>query len=92
MGKTYRKIPTSTFRKPKGKKQAIINNARKGAIPPSAWDDKRHNDECYDVYTVAYKLIDLNLDDEEIHHKLVNKFHIPFEEAVRIVNRIRKWY
>lgn len=29
------------YRHPKGYKKAVINKARKGAIPPTAWDDKR---------------------------------------------------
>jgi len=41
MSKTYKKglAYAKCFRHPKGKKQAIINGARLGAIPPDAWDD-----------------------------------------------------
>ena len=46
MGKTRRRY-VYWLRFPKGQRQAIIGNARKGAIPPSAWDDIQPGRECF---------------------------------------------
>jgi hypothetical protein len=48
MSRTVKKNPgTNIFRHPKGYKQAIIGGARKGAIPPTAWDDLIIGKEAY---------------------------------------------
>jgi hypothetical protein len=56
MGKTYRKGINKCHRSPKGRKKAILNGARKGAIPPDAWDDQMLNEECHLPMKIAKKL------------------------------------
>jgi hypothetical protein len=47
MSRTNRKTPFSVFRHPKGKKRALIGGARKGAVPPDAWEDKPFSGEVW---------------------------------------------
>ena len=90
MGKTYKRQQIyDYFRKPKGRKQAKINNVRKGAIPPDSWDDVQHDDQCYVVYRLLEKMIDSNISDEEIEHKLVNKFKISHPKAIEFIRQYR---
>lgn len=88
MSKTYKVVPYKYHRRPKGKLQAMRNEARKKAIPPDAWDDEAHDDQCYDVYNVLGRLLDLGIEDEIVEHKLVNKFHISHQRAIHM---IKKW-
>ena len=88
MSRTFRKIPHSCVRSPRGRKQAIINDARKGAIPPDAWDDQPHNKECWTPQSVAYKLSKRNFSIEEIIHILIKKFSLTYEEAQEVTRWI----
>jgi len=88
MGKTYKKVPYRIHRNPKGRLQATRNNVRPKAIPPDAWDDEAHDDQCWDVYNVLEHLIDLGIEDSVIEHKLVNKFHLTH---LRAIEMIRRW-
>jgi len=88
VGKTYRAYPDDNciIRKPKGHKQAIINNARKKAIPPSAWDDLPHNPECYLPFHIASRMIDNGFDDNTIIKKLKIKYKLTQRQAEEVLN------
>lgn len=89
MSRTTRKFPyDQPHRKPKGKKQAIINKARKKAIPPSAWDDYPIDNLCYQPYRVAHELEKKGLSKEEAENKLVKKFKISHAEARHIIRHV----
>jgi hypothetical protein len=52
MSRTIRNHPKWIFRHPRGYRQAIIGEARKGAVPPHAYDDIRpgHEVKVYKKY------------------------------------------
>jgi len=80
MGKTYKRLGTFCHRKPKGHKQAIINDVRKKAIPPSSWEDINFDEHCYLPYRIAQKLFDDGWSIEDIEYKIKFKFKLkPFE-------------
>ena len=90
MSKTYKKLPHGCLRSPRGRRQALINGVRKGAIPPDPWDDIQHDDQCYNAWEVAEEMIKQMMNDEEIHHRIVKKYHISFKKAIEITNTIRE--
>jgi len=84
MSKTYRKSPFGIIRKPKGHKQARINNAR--SVPPSSWEDIPHNRECWVPLDIAIKLLVANKPEEIIFKKLKKKFHLQSHEILEIID------
>jgi len=56
MGKTIRRDPRSGYRRMNGRRKAIVNNARKGAIPPDPWDDYPHSRECTRWFTIFERM------------------------------------
>ena len=91
MGKTYKKYVRGYHRSPRGHKQAIINGARKGAIPPDAWDDVNHDPQVYIPYRVASKLHKQGFADEEIIRRIRRKFHYTHAEAADLIPNYG-WY
>lgn len=86
MGKTYKKLPQSTMRRPRGWKQAKINNARHKSIPPNAWEDLPHDDHCYVPYNVAEQMVMRGYNKEKITTKLKSKFNLSHREAKDIAD------
>lgn len=70
MGKTYR-YNKHYFRNPKGKKNAIINGARKKAIPPDEWDDV--SPSAKDIFFSVNRMAEKEMPKEEIVKKIKNK-------------------
>ena len=93
MGNTRKRIPYFCCRHPKGRKQAKINNARHGAIPPDPWDDKQH---CHSI-SVFWDLL-MQLDDEgipwsEIAEKLSKKYKISKQRILHELQiRKQRWF
>jgi len=85
MGKTYRHTPESMHRKPKGHKQAIINGARKKAIPPDSWEDLNHDDEVFMPFQAAVRMIDKGEDKDTIIKRIRQKYKLSQRQAERIV-------
>lgn len=81
MGKTYRHLPDTIFRKPKGHKQAKANKVRHKAIPPNAWDDIMHNNECWQPFKVAQKMKSQGFEWEEISNRVKFKFNLTAYEV-----------
>jgi hypothetical protein len=84
MSRTYRNIPHSYFRNPKGKKQALINGVRKKAVPPDSWDDIPFNKEVWTVTRVINEM-EGRFTEAEIIQKIANKFKLSYKEAEKIV-------
>jgi hypothetical protein len=88
MGKTYRNSRAyahGCLRKPRGRKQAIINGARPGAVPPDPWDDILMDREISVPWAVANHLADEHgLSAEDIAHKLKRKFNMHYCDAIYI--------
>ena len=75
MGKTHKYIPhNGQHRSPRGRKKALLNDARPGSIPPDPWDDESYDDQNYQVRKIAEKLHKEGKDDDEIITKLARKF------------------
>ena len=76
MGKTYRFFSHNIFRSPRGRCRALINNVRKGAIPPDPWEDISLNKECIVPWAVARKMMDDGFSQDVIRRKLMRKFRL----------------
>lgn len=90
MGKTWRNFPQSTHRKPKGKRNAKINGVRKKAIPPDSWADIIIGEEAWIPYKATRKMLESNMDDDQIVHRLVNKFHLKHYEAIEVLRHVKQ--
>lgn len=90
MGKTYKRVPTGVHRHPKGYKQAVINKARHGSIPPNSYDDLMHDHHTYIPYNVALRMLKEEIDENLIVKKLVRKFRLRYNEAIKIVKNTKK--
>jgi len=75
MSKTKRFVSYSYFRKPKGRRKAIINNSRKKAIPPDDWADKNLSKEgMASCWKLAFDLAKEGFDREKIAKILCKRF------------------
>ena len=90
MSDTYRYFPDKTFRCPKGRKKAIINNVRKKAIPPDPWEDIGFDDESLKPWKILEKLIKNGKDDEYIFNKLKKKFHLSSDKILYMIRCYKK--
>jgi hypothetical protein len=84
MGKTYRKSHNVFMREPKGHKQALINNVRSKAVPPSAWDDKGTTD--LTAYRAVERMVKRGWNASIIIEKLRGKFGFSHKEAAVLVD------
>lgn len=85
MGKTYRRLPTCCCRSPRGRSRAIIQQARKGAIPPDPYDDIMTGDEANRPWGVARQMKADGFTTEQIISTLRNKFKLKRWEIKRIL-------
>jgi len=90
MGKTYKKVPSSQMRRPKGNKQARISEARNKSIPPSAWEDISHDDHCFSPEKAAERMADRGFNIEKITKKLKRKFNLTHSIAEEIAESVVK--
>ena len=93
MSRTYRDSWASAhliFRWPKGHKKALINEVRKGATPPHAWDDKPINRECTAVWTIARKLVKEGSSSSAIIKMLMSKFNMKRCDATYVTKYVVK--
>jgi len=89
MSRTYRNKNGHTwklFRNPRGRKNAIKNNARRRAIPPDSWDDIQINSENYIPWKVAEKLLLKKKTKEFVIQSLKTRFKISHQLAKKIVD------
>jgi hypothetical protein len=90
MGKTIKKLPYSYFRNPKGHKKYLADEeVRKGAIPPSAWDDLPHDRQAWAAYLVGRKMAKQGMSDEEILQRLRERWKLTHPQAMRVLKRLR---
>jgi len=88
MGKTYKKTPRSMHRRPKGFKQAKINQTRNKAVPPNSWEDLGFDDQCYIPYNAAESMFQKGFDKEKIIDKLKRKFNLSHQDAREIAESV----
>ena len=72
MGNTYRGSCYTYLRRPRGKKQALINNVRTRAVPPDDWDDIRPCRLC-GCYKLAVRMKQKGFTQEVTVRKIVRK-------------------
>ena len=95
MSKTYRDSWASAHiihRCPHGKKKALVNEVRYGAIPPDAREDKRISRECQQVWIVARKLAKEGYDKAAIIKRLKDRFGMEHKDASYVAGYAEKWY
>jgi hypothetical protein len=88
LSKTYRHFPEEIVRKPKGHKWAVINGARKGAIPPSSWEDQPIDAEAYIPYNAAERMYTAGILPSVIVSKLRTKYRLTQRQAEEVVNSV----
>ena len=92
MSDTYKR-KAWIFRTPRGRKNALINGARKRAVPPSAWDDI-HVDHAASrlPMKIAKKLKKRGFSEEEAIKKIMKKFNYSRLEAEEtVIRQYREW-
>jgi len=82
MSRTYKGFPRWQHRSPRGRRRAIINGARKGAIPPDPWEDIQHDPHCWQPYNVARRMAKEGWPRERIVERLVKKWHLSRSKAI----------
>ena len=99
MGKTYKNSYACRgryFRRMSGRKRAMINNARKGAIPPDPWDDYSLCRSNWAPQRMVREMAKANKwTREEMIHKVMKKFKLKHADAAEIVSwelRIRVYW
>jgi hypothetical protein len=88
MGKTYRRVPQKYHRCPRGRRQAIINEARNGAIPPDAWDDLPVCDEAHRSWHYVWTADKEGVPHEQIRKTLKHKFGLKQWEISKIIKKL----
>jgi len=82
MSRTWKKREGGRyFRHPKGRKCALINGVRKGAIPPDPWADVHLDSHCYIPNKVALGLHKKGWDNDRIVRHIRKKFSLTPREA-----------
>jgi len=83
MARTYKRYPASSYyRCPRGRRQAIRAGARKGAIPPDAWDDRPFDSQCWLPMKVARNLAKKGFSFWEIVRHTQRKFKLLLDDAI----------
>ena len=72
------------LRRPKGHTNAVRNDARKRAVPPTSWEDIPVNAECSLPFKVAAKLIKKGEHYQEVASKISKRFNLPMLETFNI--------
>jgi hypothetical protein len=90
MARTRKKFPwgwgrRGCFRNPRGKQQALRGNARKGAIPPDAWDDRHFDKQCWLPIQVAKRLVRKAWNPYDIINHLVHRYGVDLKTAREVV-------
>jgi len=94
MSRTYRACPDNCVRSPRGRRRAIIQGARPGAIPPDPWDDVPINNECWMPQKVARKYLAYGMLPQRVAEMIGKRFHIDIARAkdiCRIILRRYRW-
>jgi hypothetical protein len=86
MSRTFKKKPTTYFRRPRGYKRAVINNARKK--PPTSWDDKRRCDLAHRPWRIAENMIAGGFVYEVCIEKLMKKSAWTYSQCKKIIDLI----
>ena len=89
MSRTWKKYPRSYFRRPRGRKQALIAGVRHGAVPPDEWDDIHLDKQCWLPQKVANGLAAKGWPDREIADEMMRRYRMPWDDVRWIVEMAR---
>ena len=92
MARTFKRLPTRWYRRPKGFRQAKIHGVRRKAIPPNDWEDICADNQCYLPYKIAFTLHKKGFSKEIVIKKLRRKFNLKEWEARRVVGKGTYWW
>jgi len=76
MARTLKKYPWNVWRRPRCRKQAVVNKARYKSIPPSDWDDLPFDKQVYKPIDIAIGLASKGKSFASIESKLVRKYRL----------------
>ena len=90
MSRTNKKYMGNCFRRPRGKRQALIAGAR--AIPPDSYDDVGYDNQIYKPFWVAKGMAKKMATYEAIVQHLMKKFGLRLGDAEWIaeIGRLRR--
>ena len=96
MSKSYKNIGKGgPLRSPRGRRQALINKTRPGAVPPDAWDDIDKDRICRIPLKIATKLLKMGTPEDVVRKKIIDKFHLQSWQATSLIdiakNRIKRF-
>jgi len=86
MGKTYKRFSRGCFRQPRGRKQALIQGARKKAVPPSSWDDLPVDKQCWFPQELGRRFYAQGMSREQAIRILRKRFRLSQREALESTN------
>ena len=78
MSRTYKYRQRYWYRRVRGRKRALLNNARKKSIPPDPWDDIPVDNQCSVAEKVALGLHKKGWSNEKIAKRISWKFKIHY--------------
>ena len=91
MSRTYKKYYGGYFRSTKGRKNAIVNEARPKAIPRDSYDDIDYDRQCLMPHKIAKKLYKKGVQPNNIVQKLMKKYGIRYDVACECLPYEAKW-
>jgi hypothetical protein len=92
MGKTVKRMPRGRreyFRHPRGHKQALVEGARKGTVPPSSYDDIPYDRQVWQPQQAAREMVKQGMTNEEIIRRLRLKWRLTQARAVEMLGWLR---
>jgi len=78
MSRTFKKYPRHWYRRPSGRKRALVNGVRKRAVPPDPYDDIHPDRQCFSADKVGLELHKLGWSNEKIAKRLSWRFKVPY--------------
>ena len=94
MSRSYKSLPYNWGRNPRGYRQAMVNDVRKGAIPPSPWDDPAIDRQTRLVFRMIGSLKVAGCDRDEIIRRVRARYgftQLQAEEMVPPFESVNLW-
>ena len=90
MGKTIRneRFSGKVFKRPKGKKQALIHKIRYKAIPPDSWDEIPASNERRITYNIVERMRKKGVKSELVIEKMIKNYGFSPVGASQFVRHI----
>jgi hypothetical protein len=95
MGRTYKKLPRTQTRCPRGRKKALGEGGRgisdesqlrahskAKAIPPDDWNEVGFDSQCFLPIKIAREMLRDGMDVVSVARKISLRFHIPYSQVL----------